>query len=344
MARNRRFQHGSLFKRGTRTKVWVARWWEDVSGREGKLERVRRSEILGTVAEIPTRRQADQVLSNRLRGINAGDFRPQSNCTFSEFVQRNWMPELLPTLKYSSKKHYEYIVNFHLIPAFGDMQLRLISRELIQSFLGGKLRSGLSWKTVKHIRTTFGTVLAAAEMQGLIPNNPARQTKLPRRGPVAEKTPIAPEKIRQLLEALPEPSRSLAWLLALTGLRIGELLQAEQENSTARCKRNRGVVGFRAAVHRSGSARVCNQARHAFQSKKSSQSSACADVREARHRGCHLALAAPCERDAARRGRHAVGNRCRPYWGTLSQRSHGRSICTQCQRMHASQWKRSRHF
>src|SRR5450759_1715868 len=76
MARNRRFQHGSLFKRGTRTKVWVARWWEDVSGREGKLERVRRSEILGTVAEIPTRRQADQILSNRLHGINSGDFRP----------------------------------------------------------------------------------------------------------------------------------------------------------------------------------------------------------------------------------------------------------------------------
>jgi integrase len=224
MARNRRFQHGSLFKRGTRTKVWIARWWEDVIGAAGKLERVRRSEVLGPVADIPTRRQAERILSDRLRGINSGDYRPQSSCTLSDFVHRTWFPEVLPTLKYSSKKHYEYIVKVHMIPAFGDMQLRLISREAVQSFLDGKLRSGLSWKTVKHIRTTFGTVLGAAEMRGLIQNNPARKTRLPRRGPVAEKSPIAPEKIRQLLEALPEPSRSLAWLLVLTGLRVGEVL------------------------------------------------------------------------------------------------------------------------
>jgi integrase len=71
---------------------------------------------------------------------------------------------------------------------------------------------------------TFGTILAAAEMQGLISENPVRKTKLPRRGPMAEKAPIAPETVRALLEALPEPSCSLAWLLAFTGLRIGELL------------------------------------------------------------------------------------------------------------------------
>jgi integrase len=104
------------------------------------------------------------------------------------------------------------------------MQLRLITRESVQSLLNGKLRSGLAWRTVKHIRTTFGTVLGAAEIRDLIMKNPARQTKLPRREPAAERARIAPDAIRQVLLALPQPSRSLAWLLIFTGLRIGELL------------------------------------------------------------------------------------------------------------------------
>jgi integrase len=224
MARNRRFQQGSLFKRGSRTKVWVARWWEEVLGTEGKPERTRRSEILGAVAEIPTRRQAQQILSDRLRLINSGDYRPQSTWTLKSFVRDRWLPEVLPALKYSTKLHYEYIVNTHLVPEFGDMQLRLITRESVQSFLTEKLRTGLSWKTVKHIRTTFGTILRAAEADDLLSDNPILKTRLPRRGPGSEKASIAPEKLLELLDALPEPSQSLAWLLALTGLRIGELL------------------------------------------------------------------------------------------------------------------------
>jgi hypothetical protein len=106
MARNRRFQQGSLFKRGSRTKVWVARWWEEVLGTEGKHERTRRSEILGAVTEIPTRRQAEQILSDRLRLINSGDYRPQSTWTLKSFARDRWLPEVLPALKYSTKLHY----------------------------------------------------------------------------------------------------------------------------------------------------------------------------------------------------------------------------------------------
>jgi len=224
LTRNRRFQHGTLFKRGTRRKVWVARWWEEVIGADGQLEHIRRSEILGTVAELPTRRDAERALSDFLRPINRGDLRPQAACTFRDFVQNNWMPDVFPTLKYATKKHYEYITNLHLLPAFGDMQLRLISRDVVQNFINAKLRSGLAWKTVKHMRTTLGTILTAAEVRDQIAENPVRKTRLPRRGPVAERAEIAPDKIRALLESLPEPSRSLATLLVFTGLRIGELL------------------------------------------------------------------------------------------------------------------------
>ena len=52
MAR-RGFQQGSLFKRGIRRKVWVARWWEDVIEAGGTLKRLRRSEVIGTVAQFP---------------------------------------------------------------------------------------------------------------------------------------------------------------------------------------------------------------------------------------------------------------------------------------------------
>ena len=240
MARNRRFQQGSLFKRGSRTKVWVARWWEEVTGTGGKSERIRRSEILGAVAEIPTRREAEQILSDRLRLINSGGYRPPSTWTLKSFVQDRWLPEVLPTLKYSTKLHYEYIVNTHLVPQFGDMQLRLITREAVQSFLAKKLCTGLSWKTVKHIRTTFGTILRAAEADDLLSDNPVLKTRLPRRGPIAEKASMAPEKLVELLDALPEPSQSLAWLLALTGLRIGELLALRWRMSISKA----AVFGF----------------------------------------------------------------------------------------------------
>lgn len=223
MAR-RSFQQGSLFQRGTRRKLWVARWWEDVIQADGTFGRLRRSEVIGTIAQFPTRRQAMQVLTQRLGSINSGKARPQSVRTFGDFVKEDWMPVVLPTLKYATQKHYRYMLDVHLIPSFGQRQLRELTREELQSFLSRKLNSGLSWETVHHFKCGLSKILGAAEEWGYITENVAQKTKLPRRQHGPERVILTPVQVRNLAAALNGPARSVALLLVLTGLRVGELL------------------------------------------------------------------------------------------------------------------------
>jgi integrase len=230
MAR-RRFQQGSLFQRGRRQKVWVGRWWEETINPDGSIGRRRCAEVLGTVAELPSRSRAMEVLSKRLNPINTGTHHPQSTRNFSDFVREDWIPVVLPTLKYATQKQYRYILDVHLLPTFGKSRLCDIKRESIQPFLAAKLSAGLGWKTVKHIRGVLSRTLGTAEDWGYVTDNHALKTKLPRRpfkpGP---KPVLLPKQVQQLMAELGDPTRSIVLLLVLTGLRIGELLALRWEN------------------------------------------------------------------------------------------------------------------
>ncbi len=173
---------------------------------------------------IPTKREAQHILDDVLCRTNSGEHRPQAVLTFRSFVEDRWKPDVYPTLKFSSQKFYTNMIDAHLIPVFGDTQLRLITKDAVQSFLNAKTKSGSSWKTVKHIRTAFGTIIEAAVRDDLLISNPVRKTRFPRRGPAEESLEISPATIQTILEKLPERSRAIATLLAATGLRIGELL------------------------------------------------------------------------------------------------------------------------
>jgi len=55
-----------LFKQGARRRVWVARWREWMIGKDGSRRGVLRSAVLGTVADIPTKREAGKLLERYL--------------------------------------------------------------------------------------------------------------------------------------------------------------------------------------------------------------------------------------------------------------------------------------
>ena len=63
-----------------------------------------------------------------------------------------------------------------------------------------------------------------------ISDNPVRKTRLPRRDCNPERPVVTPQQVKRLIAALPEPAKSIALLLVLTGLRIGELLALRWKN------------------------------------------------------------------------------------------------------------------
>ena len=115
----RRYQSGSLFLRGRRKKAWVGRWVEQMIAADGSLRNVRRSVVLGTRADIPTRRKAQALLDARLRDINQGLHKPQSTTLFRQFVCSQWELAILPTLKPSTARSYKYLRSFPKPPVPG---------------------------------------------------------------------------------------------------------------------------------------------------------------------------------------------------------------------------------
>jgi integrase len=82
----------------------------------------------------------------------------------------------------------------------------------------------LSPKTIRLMHRSLRTALSQAVVWELITKNPAVGVKLPRRK--ARKAPLVSSlpDIRRMIEALPEPSKSVVTLIVFASLRVGEVL------------------------------------------------------------------------------------------------------------------------
>jgi len=220
----RRYQTGCVFKRGKRRKVWVARWREDVLCEDGKVGRILRSVVLGAVADLPTRKDAQVRLDEELRAVNQGTVRPESSMLFGTFAEEQWKTLVLPTLKLSTQHGYKTVLAKHLLPYWRDWRLRDIGRQDVQQWVADRFRRKLGWQTVRNAWTLLSGILETAVEYGYLSMNPARGVKFPEKELKEAPVLFTAEDFVKLLEQLDEPYRTMARLIALTGLRIGELL------------------------------------------------------------------------------------------------------------------------
>ena len=75
------------------------------------------------------------------------------------------------------------MLDTHILPALGELRLCDLTREEVQGFLNAKLKVGLAWETVAHMKRAFSKMLKTAAEWGYSTENVATMVKLPRRQP-----------------------------------------------------------------------------------------------------------------------------------------------------------------
>lgn len=228
MARRRGRQKGYLKNEG---KSWIGYWWEEVRLADGKLDWHRASRAICATSRTSetgrtikvTKPEAQRVFNETiLDKMEVRSLNPQSLATLKEFVEQKFRPTLVLKRR-KTQEHWRNMLDNHILPVLGAKQLRDIRPDTVENLILSKVALGKSSQTVWHIRTAISTIFKKAKrigwFSGDLPTYGIEMPKLKH----AERVALTRDQAITLLEHLPFTLRSMVLVLALTGLRIGEL-------------------------------------------------------------------------------------------------------------------------
>ena len=177
-----------------------------------------------------TRQEVARKLTAALQARQQNLPLPNERLTVAAFLGR-WLAEIVaPTTRPKTCRFYEQIVRGHLIPELGRFPLAQLGPEQVQAMLNRKRASGLSARSVYHLRAVLRTALGRALKWGLVARNAAALADPPR---VADPGPrlITKDQARMLLAAFRGNRLEALYVVALSlGLRQGEALALRWED------------------------------------------------------------------------------------------------------------------
>jgi len=216
----RRYQQGSVkFVEGK----WRGRWREDVVLADGTAKRVNKKTILGTKEDLKTKRLAQRELDLILSPINSVHYRPTYQITLAEFARR-WSEKIKPIAykaggsQATAGRH----VKGKLVPAFGNIELKDITTEVLQSYVADLLANGVSAKYVRNIISTMSAMWDVAVNWKYVNHKPFAELTLPE-CECSEVEPYSQEEVITIFRSAREPFRTFLWILGETGMRPGEV-------------------------------------------------------------------------------------------------------------------------
>lgn len=233
-------RHGRGLSRRRRLEAWRScgcAWLADVY-----VDGRRRYVSLGRVSEREARAGLAQLLADReagrLRGGGPG---------VSEVADR-WLAAegAKPGARANSLGVYRSRLK-HVRAYFGATPVDRVTAREVRAFLEAHLEAGRAPATVGALHAALNSVLAHAQVEGLVDAVP-RLARKPYATPPKRSPGLSIAEAGQVAGALAEPYRSLALCALLTGCRIGELLalaarDVDLERGLLRVSRSRDKYG-----------------------------------------------------------------------------------------------------
>jgi integrase len=132
---------------------------------------------------------------------------------------------VMPLMARSTQDRYRSVLDLYLVPTFGQLTLRDLTRLSLQRYFSQMATSTLSHGSRDKIRDVLSSVLRSAVDYGLLLKNPVEGIRLPadRVGRRRSKPYVTPKQFDQLLACIPEPYASMVFVAIYTGLRVSEL-------------------------------------------------------------------------------------------------------------------------
>jgi len=135
-----------------------------------------------------------------------------------------WISNAEHRLRPKTWMQYKQVVKDHIVPYLGNIKLKDLRPDQVQSLYTRKLKDGKSVRTVRLIHSIFRSALNQAVSWGLLLRNPVVDVKPPKQQKKEMKY-LNEEQVKILLDAVKGTRYyALYYLAVTTGLRQGELL------------------------------------------------------------------------------------------------------------------------
>ncbi len=152
---------------------------------------------------------------------------PKAGQTLVGEYAQTWLTRQVH-LKPSTRSRYRTIVQLHIEPAFGAMQLSQLEHGAVAAWVVDLLDDGIAGATVRHIHRVLHRILNSAIDDGRLARNPASRVKLPRERS-RDKRFLTHRQVAELADAA-GADQLIIRVLAYCGLRFGELAALRVRN------------------------------------------------------------------------------------------------------------------